>query len=85
MVPDDAIHHRRNAAAPHRSGSGLLILGNHMDRFRSLFNSPLWSIAIPLAAFVAGCQGSGANGNGAPTDTTPPTATFRDLILRVPT
>jgi hypothetical protein len=35
-----------------------------MNRFESLFKPPMWLIALPLAAFVAGC---GGGGDGAPT------------------
>jgi hypothetical protein len=54
----------RNESAAHRCLSGSHDQEKHMNRFANLFKPLMWSMAILLAAFVAGCGGDDGFSNG---------------------
>jgi hypothetical protein len=45
----------------------------HVNILGRFFKAPMWLVAVSLAAFMAGCQGSGSDGSAASPDTIAPT------------
>src|SRR3989344_635275 len=54
----------RNESAAHRFFSGSRYQENTMNKLRGLCKSPMWFVALLLAAVVAGCGGGGGGGVG---------------------